>query len=118
MNSFEGKKIRLGIARCLLGENVRYDGGHKLDRYLRDVLGEFVEWVPICPEVECGMPVPREAVRLVGDVDSPQLKGRVSGKDWTGRMQEWGADGLNFLKMKTCAATYSNMVPLPTPWAG
>jgi len=83
-------KPRLGIARCLLGEEVRYDGTHKLDRYLRDTLGPFVEWVPVCPEVGCGMPVPREATRLVGDPGNPALVGRKSGADWTLRMREWG----------------------------
>ncbi|ACS79023.1 YbgA family protein [Maridesulfovibrio salexigens] len=86
----EAGKVRIGIARCLLGENVRYDGSHKLDRYLRDVLGQFVEWVPVCPETECGMGIPREAVRLVGELENPRLVGRNSGEDWTGRMQEWG----------------------------
>ena len=54
-------------------QKVRYDGGHKLDRFLRDTLGAFVEWVPVCPEVECGLPVPREAMRLVGDPAAPRL---------------------------------------------
>ena len=57
--------IKIGISSCLLGERVRYDGGHKLDHYLRDTLGRFVEWMPVCPEVESGLPVPREAM-LVG----------------------------------------------------
>lgn len=82
--------IRLGIARCLLGDNVRYDGSSKLDKYIRDVVGQFVEFVPVCPEVECGMPIPREAVRLVGDPENPRLVGRESGKDWTEQIQEWG----------------------------
>lgn len=59
--------IRLGISRCLLGEPVRYDGGHKRDRFLTDVLGRYVEWVPVCPEVEAGFGTPREAMRLEGD---------------------------------------------------
>ncbi|HEX9910741.1 MAG TPA: DUF523 domain-containing protein, partial [Desulfatiglandales bacterium] len=59
------EKIRLGISACLLGQNVRYDGGHKLDRYLTDTLGQYVEYVPVCPEVECGLGIPREAMRLV-----------------------------------------------------
>ena len=50
-------KIRLGISSCLLGEMVRYDGGHQLDRYMRDTLSTYVEWVPVCPEVEVGMGV-------------------------------------------------------------
>jgi len=90
-------KIKLGIAKCLLGEKVRYDGSQKLDRYLRDVLGQYVEWVPVCPEVECGMSIPREAVRLVGDLDSPRLVGRSSGKDWTDTMHEWGKGRLDRL---------------------
>ncbi|QJB56903.1 DUF523 and DUF1722 domain-containing protein [Pseudodesulfovibrio sp. zrk46] len=97
MKSNEGK-IRLGIAKCLLGEKVRYDGSQKLDRYLRDTLGQYVEWVPVCPEVETGMPIPREAVRLVGDLDSPRLVGRQSGEDWTDRMQTWGKKRLEQLQ--------------------
>ncbi len=61
------EKIRLGISSCLLGHNVRYDGGHQLDRFLRDTLGHFVEYVPVCPEVEMGLSFPRETLRLVGD---------------------------------------------------
>jgi len=60
------EKIKLGISACLLGQNVRYDGGHKHDRYLTDTLGEYVEYVPVCPEVECGLGIPRESMRLVG----------------------------------------------------
>jgi len=91
-------KIKLGIAKCLLGHNVRYDGTSKLDRFLRDTLGQFVEWVPVCPEVETGMPVPREPIRLVGSPDSPRLVGRQSGKDWTDQMHEWGAERLGQLE--------------------
>lgn len=82
-------RIRLGISTCLLGERVRYDGGHKLDRYLRDTLGQFVEYVPVCPEVECGLPTPREAMRLVGDPESPRLVTRATGLDHTERMLTW-----------------------------
>ncbi|MCD6294805.1 MAG: DUF523 domain-containing protein, partial [Deltaproteobacteria bacterium] len=46
-------RIKLGVSACLLGENVRYDGDHKLDRFIRDTLGEYVDFVPVCPEVEC-----------------------------------------------------------------
>jgi uncharacterized protein YbgA (DUF1722 family)/uncharacterized protein YbbK (DUF523 family) len=79
----------VGISSCLLGENVRYDGGHKLDRYLRDVLGRFVRWVPVCPEVECGLGVPRESMRLVGEPASPRLVTIRSGVDLTARMEAW-----------------------------
>ncbi len=59
--------LRLGISRCLLGDEVRFDGGHKRDNFLTDVFGRYVEWVPVCPEVEAGLGTPREAMRLVGD---------------------------------------------------
>lgn len=82
-------KIRLGISTCLLGEKVRYDGGHKLDHFLVDTLGKFVEYVPVCPEVEIGLPIPREALRQVGDPEQPRLVTSRSGEDLTGQMSEW-----------------------------
>lgn len=82
-------KIRLGISACLMGQNVRYDGGHKHDRYLTDTLGEYVEYVPVCPEVECGLGIPRESMRLVGDPKSPRLVTVRSGEDLTERMLSW-----------------------------
>ena len=82
-------KIRLGISACLLGQNVRYDGGHKLDRYLTDTLGQYVEYVPVCPEVECGLGIPRESMRLVGDPQSPRLVTVRTGQDLTERMLNW-----------------------------
>lgn len=63
----------MGISACLLGEQVRYDGGHKRDRFLNDTLGGFVSWVPVCPEAECGFGIPREPMHLEGDVGSPRL---------------------------------------------
>jgi len=84
------KPLRLGISACLLGQKVRYDGQHKLDHYLTDVLGRYVDWIPVCPEVECGLPVPREAMRLVGDDPaSPRLLTIRTGIDHTERMQTW-----------------------------
>jgi len=91
------EKIRLGVSRCLLGDMVRYDGGHQLDRFVAHTLGAFVEFVPVCPEVECGMPIPREAVRLVGGVDRPRLKGRETGRDFTEQMESWAARRLDAL---------------------
>ena len=84
-----GKKIRLGISTCLLGERVRYDGGHKHDAYLTDTLGRFVEWVPVCPEVECGLSVPREAMHLEGAPASPRLVTIRTHVDQTERMLSW-----------------------------
>ena len=81
--------IRLGISMCLLGEKVRFDGGHKLDRFLTDTLGQYVEYVPVCPELECGLGVPRESLRLVGDPDSPRLVTTRTKIDQTERMVTW-----------------------------
>ncbi len=83
------EEVRLGISRCLLGEAVRYDGGHKLDRFLRDTLGQYVEYVPVCPEVECGLGVPREAMHLEGDPDAPRLITTRTRRDMTDQMLAW-----------------------------
>ncbi|HMK77237.1 MAG TPA: DUF523 and DUF1722 domain-containing protein [Thermodesulfobacteriota bacterium] len=83
------EKIKLGISTCLLGENVRYDGGHKLDRFLTDPLGQYVEYVPVCPEVECGLGVPRESMHLEGDSDSPRLVTIRTKQDITDRLVKW-----------------------------
>jgi len=83
------ERIRMGVSACLLGQQVRYDGGHKHDRYITDILGEYLEFVPVCPEVEAGFPIPRETFRLVGDPENPRLvttRGRV---DHTERMNAW-----------------------------
>ncbi len=82
-------KIRLGISTCLLGEPVRYDGGHKLDRFLTETLGQYVDYIPVCPEVECGMPVPREAMHLEGDPDTPRLITIRTRIDKTDQMTAW-----------------------------
>jgi uncharacterized protein YbgA (DUF1722 family)/uncharacterized protein YbbK (DUF523 family) len=93
-----GEKIRLGISRCLLGENVRYDGGHKLDHYLVHTLGKYVEWVPVCPEVEYGLPVPREAMRLAGNPDAPRLVTVRTKADHTEGMKGWAKRRLTELE--------------------
>ena len=77
------EKIKIGISSCLLGEKVRYDGGNKWDRYVTDTLGQYFEWIPVCPEVEYGLPVPREAMRLIGNPDSPHLITVRTGVDHT-----------------------------------
>jgi uncharacterized protein YbgA (DUF1722 family)/uncharacterized protein YbbK (DUF523 family) len=102
----------LGISACLLGEKVRYDGGHRLDRYLKDVLGEFVNWIAVCPEVECGLTVPREVMRLVGDPESPRLVTLRSGEDQTERMLNWAGKRLNNLeKQNLCGFVFKSRSP-------
>ena len=104
--------IKIGISTCLLGEPVRYDGSHKLDRYLRDVFGPFAEWVPVCPEVECGLPVPREAMYLVGHPTNPRLVTRGTGIDHTQRMQRWIQKKLPQLaKKELCGFIFKSRSP-------
>jgi uncharacterized protein YbgA (DUF1722 family)/uncharacterized protein YbbK (DUF523 family) len=82
-------KIRIGISSCLLGNAVRYDGGHKLDRFLTDTLGKFVDYVPVCPEADCGMSIPRESMRLEGNPESPRLMTTRTRIDKTDQMLHW-----------------------------
>ena len=81
--------LRLGVSSCLLGEEVRFDGGHKRHAFLVQTLGRFVEWVPVCPEVEIGLPVPRPSLRLVGEPEDPSLIVQKTGEDLTAIMQIW-----------------------------
>jgi uncharacterized protein YbgA (DUF1722 family)/uncharacterized protein YbbK (DUF523 family) len=90
--------IRIGISSCLLGEEVRYDGGHQKDAYITGVLARYVTWVPVCPEMEVGMGVPREPIRLVGDAAAPRLMGVTSGTDHTVRMSEFSGRRVDELR--------------------
>jgi uncharacterized protein YbgA (DUF1722 family)/uncharacterized protein YbbK (DUF523 family) len=82
-------KIKIGVSRCLLGDPVRYDGGHKRDPYLTETLSNYIEWVPVCPEVECGLGVPREAMHLEGNSNDPRLITIRSKIDHTDHMKAW-----------------------------
>jgi uncharacterized protein YbgA (DUF1722 family)/uncharacterized protein YbbK (DUF523 family) len=94
------KAIRIGISACLLGEEVRFDGGHKRDRFLTDVLGPHVEWIAICPEVEMGLGTPRETLRLVRAPDQPgglRMLTTRTGIDHTEGMNRWSSGRLDAL---------------------
>lgn len=83
-------KISIGVSSCLLGDKVRYDGGHKRNDYLNNLMGDFFEYVSFCPEVAIGMGVPRNPIRLVDaqgeirvvDIQNPQ-------KDYTAPLREY-----------------------------
>ena len=114
------QRPRVGVSRCLLGDEVRYDGGHKHEPSLIETLGVVVEWVPVCPEVEVGMGVPREPIQLVAAIPPERtthnpapgdgalhadpegrrlrLVGVVTGEDWTERMQAWARHRLAALE--------------------
>jgi uncharacterized protein YbbK (DUF523 family) len=92
------EKIKLGISSCLLGNNVRYDGGHKRDYFLCDILGKHIEYVPVCPEAECGLGIPRESMRLEGDTISPRLVTCQSRLDKTDILASWAHERLRKLE--------------------
>lgn len=75
MQQNQDDPVTIGISSCLLGEPVRYDGGHKRDRFITDQLAKHVRFIPICPEMGSGMPVPRPPIRLVGDPTHPRVLG-------------------------------------------
>ena len=108
----DGLPIRIGISSCLLGEKVRFDAGHKKDVYLTDILGKYFEWVPVCPELEVGMGVPRESVRLVGKPDHPRMAGVKTGADWTERMLKFSDQRITELsKLNLCGYIFKSKSP-------
>ena len=84
-------KIKIGISSCLLGNKVRFDGQHKHDRFITGTLGKWCEFVPVCPEVECGLSIPRESMRLVGSRDNFKLITNKTFQDITPKMSSWAA---------------------------
>lgn len=81
--------IRIGISSCLLGEEVRYNGGHAHDSFITAGFGQFFNWIPVCPEFEVGMGVPRETVQLTEDSNDIRMVAPQSGADWTERMNRY-----------------------------
>ena len=81
--------IKIGVSSCLLGKEVRYNGGHSHDRYITGILGQYFSFVDVCPEVEAGFGIPRETMRLVGDPESPRLRTSKSGRDVTDTLLSW-----------------------------
>lgn len=91
-------RIRLGISRRLLGDHVRYDGGHKRDRYLSEVLCRTIDWVPVCPEVEAGLGTPREPMQLVGTVGRSKLLTITTRQDKTNILESFSHRRISELK--------------------
>ena len=106
------EKIRLGVSTCLLGENVRWNGGHARSRFITDTLSQFVEFVPVCPEVEAGFPIPRETLRLVGDIQQPKLVTTKTRVDHTHTMVAWAKKRVKALeKEKLCGFIFKKDSP-------
>ena len=83
------KKLKIGVSACLLGMKYRYDGTDKLDPRIVERLLNKVDFVPVCPEVECGLAIPRPAMRLERTMGGTRLKVIATGEDETRRMEEW-----------------------------
>jgi len=94
----EAEPIRIGISSCLLGQKVRFDGGHKRDRYLTDVLGQWLAWVPACPELEIGLGVPRPTIRLEKGIPEPRLIEPKGGLDLTDKMRFYAEEKVKELR--------------------
>lgn len=104
--------VRIGVSACLLGEYVRYDGEHKLDLCITGVVAKFFALVPVCPEVGCGLPAPREAMRLEGEQDAPRLITIQTRVDLTGQMLKYCAAKLGeFEKIGLCGFVFKERSP-------
>jgi uncharacterized protein YbgA (DUF1722 family)/uncharacterized protein YbbK (DUF523 family) len=88
-DSESGGPILVGVSSCLLGQAVRYDSGHKKDAFVTGSLGRFVEFVPVCPEVEIGMSIPRPAIRLERHGEEIRLVDPRNGIDHTEAMRRY-----------------------------
>ena len=104
--------IKIGVSSCLLGKEVRYNGGHSHDRYITDILGQYFSFVDVCPEVETGFGIPRETLRLVGDPEAPRLLTSRTGKDFTDIMQNWAQNKVVELeKENLCGFIFKSKSP-------
>lgn len=88
---------RIGISSCLLGRQVRFDGGHKRDAFLVDTLGPFVEWIPVCPEVELGLRTPRDTLRLVRRDQAVRMVNNKADEDISDAMRAWATKRVEWL---------------------
>ena len=105
-------KIKIGVSSCLLGEEVRWNGGHKKDRYVQGVLDKYFDYVPICPEVDVGMGTPRETVALYGTLESHKMISKKSQTDWTGKMTNYMNGRISELrKIDLCGYIFKSKSP-------
>ena len=114
---------RVGISRCLLGEPVRYDGGHKYNQVIVEELGSYFQWIPICPEVECGLETPRETLQMIGTSTTPRLVMSNSNRDVTdmmlkfsdSRMRDLLTTGIHGFILKARSPSCGLEGPVPGP---
>ena len=90
-------KIKIGVSSCLIGEKVRWNGDHKQNYYVREVLAKYFEYVSVCPEMEVGMGVPRETVALYGNLQNPRMISKKTQADWTKTMKHYSKNRISSL---------------------
>ncbi len=95
------KRVKLLVSKCLLGEKVRYDGGHKEDLIIKEIFGKFVDFVPVCPETESGLPTPRDPLILVKD-EEIKIVSKNNKTDYTPLFKKW-------IKHKICELKAQNI---------
>jgi len=105
-------KIKIGVSSCLLGEEVRWNGGHKKDRYVQGILDNYFDYVPTCPEVDVGMGVPRETVALYGTLEKQKMITKESQTDWTKKMTRFKKDRIRELRKENiCGYVFKSDSP-------
>jgi uncharacterized protein YbbK (DUF523 family) len=111
----------IGISACLIGHNSRYDGTNRLSVLLRDEFGDAVTWIPVCPEAESGLGVPREAMQLIGTPENCRLIAVRTKVDHTERLLDWAHNKLGALpdihgfvfkaRSPSCAVSDAEIIP-------
>ncbi len=107
----DSSPICIGVSACLLGQEVRYDGKHKRDSFLVNVLSQYVEFIPICPEVEIGLGVPRPPINLHGELNDPRLLSQDKAIDHTEAMKDWATQYLSTLPTNLCGFVLKSKSP-------
>ena len=85
------RRIAVGVSSCLLGQAVRFDGGHKRNDYVTETLSRYFDFLPVCPEIGIGLGTPRKTLRLVGCAEKPRAVMSGCGSDVTEALAEYGA---------------------------
>lgn len=92
------KKLKIGISACLIGLKFRYNGESKFSQTIIDRLGSKVDFIPVCPEVECGLTIPRPPMHLEASPRGTRLKVTENSADETMRMTNWAENKLDQLE--------------------
>ena len=105
-------KIKIGVSSCLIGEKVRWNGDHKQNHFVREILENYFEYVSVCPEMEVGMGVPRETVALYGNLEKSRMISKKTQTDWTKPMEYYIKDRISSLEHENlCGYIFKSKSP-------